>query len=338
MVEVLEFSGSHYEMGVQMGGVLERGAGEGYPPGFSGEVLGRARPWEDVMREHTPGLLDEFRGISDRLGIDNMVQLALEGSPYRFDYGNCMVMVVSGEHTADGLPLLARNHEWVEEEGENLRVVYAEPEKKLRSMGFTFHWPLVSRYGGVNEAGLAISSASASFENMGPGVMLNIATRWVLDNCRSTGEAVEFLEGMPKTWGETYVMIDAENVIGKVESHRRKTVVSFSETGFEMNTLIYDSPEMQGCMSRDRVESLGKHASARRRYLEGWFQENKGEITVDMIKDALRNHEHDVCYHGSSGLEICWSYVLQVGGENTFVVPGRPCKGKYEKIPIRPLG
>ena len=41
-------------------------------------------------------------------------------------------------------------------------MISEEDRRKLKSLGFTFHWPLVSRYGGMNEAGLAISGASAT--------------------------------------------------------------------------------------------------------------------------------------------------------------------------------
>ena len=55
--------------------------------------------------------------------------------------------------------------------------------------------------------------------------MLNLATRWILDTCRTTKQAVAFLEQMPKVWGETYIVIDQENTIAKVEAHREKTVL-----------------------------------------------------------------------------------------------------------------
>ncbi|MFX0060833.1 MAG: hypothetical protein ACFFC7_01460 [Candidatus Hermodarchaeota archaeon] len=38
----------------------------------------------------------------------------------------------------------------------------------------------------MNEAGLALSSASTNFTNAGPGVMFNVAKRWILDNCKTT--------------------------------------------------------------------------------------------------------------------------------------------------------
>jgi predicted choloylglycine hydrolase len=241
-------------------------------------------------------------------------------------------MAISGEHTESGMPILGRNHEWMERDSENLRLCYTRPDGKLKSLGETFSWPLVSRYGGINEAGLAMSSSSASFENAGSGIMLNLATRWVLDTCRTTKEAVAYLEKMPKVWGETYVIIDKDSIIAKVEAHSKNTKVTFTDTGFDFNTLLYDSPEMQQYMSQERINSCIEYTSARKAFLNQWFLQNKGKITDGLIIDALRSHEHKMCCHDLEGLEICWSYLLKIGENKALVCQGRPCKNAYVEI------
>jgi hypothetical protein len=330
MIKQIELSGAHYEIGLQMGEILKET--KGYPPKYPQEVLDKSHPYEEQIRTYAPDLLDEFRGISDSLGIDYYTPITLEATPYRFQHTSCLVMAISGERTRSGLPVLARNHEWMERDGENLRVCHTRPEGKLKSIGFTFHWPLVSRYGGMNEAGLALSSASASFETSGPGIILNLATRWILDTCETTEEAVAYLEKMPKVWGETYVMVDKNNIIAKVESHAKKTLVTYTEKGFEFNTLYYDSPEMLPCLDQERMDSCNEFASARSAFLNAWFSQNKGEITDNQVIEALKNHEHKLCYHGLEGLEICWSYLLKIGENSALVCPGRPCKNEYTEI------
>lgn len=330
MMRRIELRGSHFEIGLQMGEILK--GTEGYPPKYSKETLEKSRPDEEQVRIYAPDLLEEFRGIADSLGINYYIPVTLEATPYRFQITSCLVMAVSGEHTKSAMPILGRNHEWAENESENLRLCYTRPDGKLKSLGFTFSWPLVSRYGGMNEAGLALSSASASFEITGPGIMLNLATRWVLDTCETTKEAVAYLEKMPKVWGETYVMIDKENTIAKVEAHRKKTKVTYADTGFDCNSLLYDSPEMQKYMSQKDIDGCIEYASARKAFLNQWFLQNKGKITDDLIIDALKSHEHKVCYHGLDGLEICWSYLLKIGENRALVCAGRPCKNEYGEV------
>jgi predicted choloylglycine hydrolase len=220
----------------------------------------------------------------------------------------------------------------MEKDRENLRLCYARPAGKLKSFGFTFSWPLVSRYGGINEAGVALSSASASFETAGPGIMLNLATRWVLDTCETTADAVAFLEAMPKVWGETYVIIDQANSIAKVEAHRNHTTVTYPDTGFAFNSLLYDSPEMQQYLSKERLDSCTEYTSARRAFLDQWFLQHRGNITDAHIIKALKNHEHKMCFHGLEGLEICWSYLVKIGDSKALVCAGRPCKHEFQEV------
>jgi predicted choloylglycine hydrolase len=330
MLKKIELRGSHYEIGLKTGAMLK--STPGYPPEYPEHVLEKSRAYEEQVRTYAPDLLDEFRGIADGLGIDYYIPVTLEASPYRFQMTSCLVLAISGEHTQSRLPTLARNHEWEEKDSENLRLCYTKPDGKLKSLGFTFSWPLVSRYGGINEAGLALSSASASFENMGPGIMLNLATRWILDTCETTEQAVAYLEKMPKVWGETYVIIDKENTIAKVEAHRKQTKVTLTDTGFDFNTLLYDSPEMQQYLSQEDTSGLIKYASARRAFLNTWFLQHRGEITDALIINALSNHEHKMCVHEPGGPEICWSYVLKIAEHRALVCAGRPCRNEFVEV------
>jgi hypothetical protein len=191
---------------------------------------------------------------------------------------------------------------------------------------------LVSRYGGMNEAGLALSSTSASFETFGPGIMLNLATRWILDTCETTEEAAAYLVKMPKVWGETYVLIDRHNNIAKVEAHDKKNHVTYTDMGFDFNSLLYDSIEMQPYLEQWRVDDCIEFSAARRAFMATWFLEHKGKISDTLLIEALKNHEHKMCFHGKEGLEICWSYILKPVENRALVCQGRPCKNEYEDI------
>jgi len=321
-------AGTYYEIGRQIGKVLSKV--KGYPPKFSKEVLEKSLPYEEIAKKHTPDLLEEFRGLSDELNIDYYIPITLELTPYRFEQTSCLVFALSGEHTQNGLPLLGRSHEWKEEDNEHLAVCYTAPKGKIKSLGFTFLFPLVSRYGGINEAGVAISGASASFENSGPGIMLNMATRWILDNCKTTEEAVDFFKKIPKVWGESYIIVDKNNTIAKVQSHATNTIVDYSKRGFDSATLKYDSPDLASF--NNSWEGMEEVHSTRKTFLNKWFEENKGKIDVSSVTETLRNHEHRMCCHDIEGLEICWSYILQPTSKEAFLCAGRPCKHEYERI------
>ncbi|MCK5304093.1 MAG: hypothetical protein KAJ72_02515 [Candidatus Heimdallarchaeota archaeon] len=51
-----------------------------------------------------------------------------------------------------------------------------------------------------------------------------------------------------------------------------------------------------------------------------------------MIANAFKNYEHQMCSHGHEGLEICWSYVLTLGANESLVCASSPCKTEYAKL------
>jgi predicted choloylglycine hydrolase len=335
IVYEVNLSGPYYDMGLEIGRTLEND--KGLLPKFSNENLVKGMAYEKEVRTHAPELLDELRGIADGSGVDYRVVAAHELSPYRLQ-PSCLVMAISGDHTQSGLPVLARNHEWVEEDSQYLTLCYTKPKGKLYSLGFTFHWANMSRYGGMNEAGLAISSTATSFVNSGPGVMFNVAKRWILDNCKTIEEAIDFLERIPKTWGIAYLMIDRGGAIAKVEAHREKTRTTYIDTGFEFVSLRFDSPEMERFNEQDeRGQWAFDMYSARKPFLLRWFAENRGGITDDVVIEALKNHEHKMCTHDYDckvHYGICWSWILTPGKGDAAVCFGPPCKRPFNKIRI----
>ncbi|HUU78882.1 MAG TPA: C45 family peptidase [candidate division Zixibacteria bacterium] len=337
-MKVINVTGSYYEIGLSTGKYLIEEKKKGFPPKFSSEKIEKAKEYGKVVSDYFPEILDEFKGMSESSGVDYDTLIAFELSPYRIQ-PNCLVYAISGKHTTSGFPTLVRNHEWIEEDAKNLRIFNTQPKGKLTSLGFTFHWPLASRYGGLNEAGLAISSASANFVNTGPGIMLNAVTRYILDNCKSIEEAVEFIETMPKVWGESYLMIDKNNTIVRVESHREKTNVKYSETGFDMVTFTYGSPEMQQYNSKDRSQGSSIYSTfeARKKFLDKWFLDNKGKIDKNTIINTLNDcnnqlHYHDKSDFGSEG--TCWNWIAMLGSKTIDVCPGPACKNEFQQIEI----
>jgi hypothetical protein len=89
---------------------------------------------------------------------------------------------------------------------------------------------------------------------------------------------------------------------------------------------------MREYMSQERIDDCIEFTSVRKEFLNEWFSQNKGHITDNMIIDTLKDHEHKMCYHGLEGLEICWSYILNISAKHALVCAGRPCRNEFMKI------
>ncbi|MHA2362556.1 MAG: C45 family autoproteolytic acyltransferase/hydrolase [Candidatus Hodarchaeales archaeon] len=324
--------GSYYEMGEIIGKRLKKVKIPGFPPKFSKKKLELSLEYITPLKKYAPDLLEEFKGISDASEIEFETIVAKEISPWRMQ-PQCLIMAIGSKHTKYGKPILARNQEWVEEDSEYLTLCKCKPDGKIESFGFTFQGNETSRYGGVNKAGLTIASASASFDNPGIGIMLNIATRWILDNCKNIEEAVKYLEEIPKVWGNTFIVIDRNDKIAKIEAHSKKTKVTRYDNEMTFNTLAFDSDEMQEY--NRSFEWLNKVIPPRKKFIGEFFRTQKGKIDHENIQKVLKDHDNMVCDHSTDGklnYGICWSWILTIGENEALISAGPPCKNEYQRI------
>jgi len=325
----INFMGSYYDIGYNNGKYLIPEKENGFLPKFSQENLEKSKAYEKELRELTPDLLEEVKGVADGSGVDYQTVLAFEFTPHRLK-SQCLVFGITGEHTKSGDPLLVRNHEWLEEDSTSLVVMTIKPNKKLASYGFTFGWSLTSRYGGINEAGLAISGATASFEYSSPGLAFNAAFRWILDNFKTTEEAAEFIKDMPKVWGMNYLIFDRNETIAKLETHKEKTLLTFPKD-FAFVTMTYEAPEMRKLHPNESPGTL-KYFDKRKNTLENWFEKKKGTITEDSIYEILSDCEGNLHYHedapnGTYG--TCWSWIASPKSDKVLISLGPPCKNEF---------
>ncbi|RJS89903.1 hypothetical protein CW700_02685 [Candidatus Bathyarchaeota archaeon] len=314
-------------MGLQMGGFLK---GKFFPPPASKEKIQFARECEVYVREYAPGLLQELRGIAEACSIDlqllNTFVLALGIEP------RCSIFAVSAEHTIDETPLFARNYDWYERANQYFTSVVTSPSGGLTSLSFTDH--PVGRYGGVNEAGLAVAvSAILGYSKKPvPGVRMNVATRWILDTFKTTEEAASYLEEIPHQIGHNFLIADRDGNIALVETASEKVVIRNAEGGFAATTNHYQSPEMKVF----ELEDYPLENSIRRlSNIVRWFKGREGPIGIDDIKFVLSDHERGVCNHGIWDGEragTIWSWIAPLGKRHVFVCDGPPCRNEYKII------
>ncbi len=327
--------GSYYDIGIKNGEIVKFYIDDGYPPKFSQENLEKSKTFEKVIADYCPDLLDEFRGMAESSGVDYQSIVAFEATPYRLD-PHCLVIGIASENTSKRRPILFQNHEWLEEDGDYLSVMTSKPNGKLASYGFTFDWSLLSRYGGINEAGLALTSTAVSFTNSGPGIMINIAQRWILDNFKTTEEAVEFLAEIPKVWGVNYLVIDRNETIAKVQVNGDKTVTSYSDNGFDMITIRYQDEDLHKIVEQETPDRFSD-AAKRETFLGKWFAENKGTINEDKIIELMKDCNNGLHYHTKvdyGTLGTCWTWIISPKDNDVIIGTGAPCKNPFNPYKI----
>ncbi len=322
-------SGTYYELGQQVGRLMRA---QNYKA-FTADVvpfvknaakLEFAQQCQKAVQAHAPDLLDELQGILDGGDFEfeslGVLELSLSAQ------AGCTLFAIAGQHTADGIPVLARSYDFMAWAVPEFTGTWASPDHKLTSLGFTDIG--LGRYGGANEAGLAIATTGVDTAGALPGVINYLATRWILDNCHTVQEAVAFLCEIPQVWGVNYLLIDRESNMAIVEAHPQMTHVGRPKGGFAAVTNHFISPEMDDYQQRVHPNSV-----TRLNYVQDWFENRDGLIAIDDIKEAQRDHEHEMCAHyADEQLHFCtcWAWIAQAAKRRIHVCQGSPCENEYE--------
>jgi predicted choloylglycine hydrolase len=290
---------------------------------------------EPHIREHAPELLDEIEGLAEGSGYDlprlKAAALVLNARPA------CSMVAVSGEHTADGKPLIGRNHDWYYIAIHTAAFCEVRPQGAIPSMGVND--TLVGRMDGINAAGLAIGITAVIGGRDHPGIMFNIATRIVLDRCRSTAEAVEFLQRIRHARTINFLVADSTGDIAIIEAAPTRVHVARPERGFAAITNQFQFDEMA------RLETLRRRPpNSYRRLcaLREWFAARQTPITISNMQGILSTpYPNGVCalpFSRRSGMQTLWSWVAVPGSGEMALAPGSPIQTPYQVYALSSRG
>ncbi|MHA2334394.1 MAG: C45 family autoproteolytic acyltransferase/hydrolase [Candidatus Hodarchaeales archaeon] len=333
-ISQIKFQGTYYEMGLQYGKMIKDNI---VLPEADTKKLDWVLKCEDEMERYTPGLLDELQGIADAANLEikdlNAVILYEPFTIKRFvnhtpTMNHCTAFIIPGTNAEGGHPVFARNYDWLAESQEHFAVHRINPANKLQNMLFTDHY--VGGFGGVNEAGLACAVTAMPYHNCSfkPGILLNIAVRWILDNYHEVEAAVNFLEEIQNCEGNLYLIADETGTNARVEVSPDKVFTTYSQDEFLGATNHFQSEEMQH-LQREIPKSELKRIEG----ITSWYNNQEKPITIDFVKTILRDHEYEVCAHVEEGGTI-WSWIAKLGTNEIDICIGQPCKGNYRFLNI----
>ena len=329
MIEIT-LKGSHFEIGLQIGKLLRR---SGYsPPPLPPERLELAAECEKLVQKYTPTLWEELEGVAEggNFKEGNVVpfELTLLPLPRR----GCTIFAVAPEYTTSGKTIFARNYDWEISFQEMFTFIKTYPNDALSSLGCTDL--VVGRYGGINEAGLAIGlTAISGYPDDKPGVILHLVTRWILDNCSTTKEAVDFMKRIPHFRGNNYLIADKEGDIALVEASPEKVMVTPAKDGLVFAANRFQSPEMLEL----EVEKWANPTTAQRqKIVKNWFSNEKGgidEMAAQRLLAGVFEKGAGVCCKYTDGPEewgTIWSWIAVLGEGTMNIADGAPSHNEFK--------
>ena len=207
------------------------------------------------------------------------------------------------------------------------------PKQALSSLGCTDL--VVGRYGGINESGLAIGlTAVSGYPHDKPGIALHLATRWILDNCSTTKEAVTFMKRIPHFRGNNYLIADKDGDIALVEGSPDRVKVTPAKDGLAFAANRFQSAEM---LELEDERWANPTTAQRQKIVEDWYSSNKGRIdekAAQKLLSGIFETGDGVCCrysYGSQEWGTIWSWTALLGDGIMKIADGAPSRNEYKR-------
>jgi len=153
------------------------------------------------LREHMPELVPTYEMLVDLAGGGDLAARFLSGYRPPAYVSGCTQAVWTSDK-----PLLVRNYDYSPDLLEGTIVRTEWNDHPVIAMGDGL-WGAVD---GMNASGLAVSLAFGGRQTVGDGFGITLILRYILEFCRTTGEAVKALKRVPTHMSYNVTMLDRE--------------------------------------------------------------------------------------------------------------------------------
>ncbi len=372
-VILFEFGGDHYEMGFNQGmqfrdamtgffGTLERSEAFAIsrPPMFPSRAYFSYRARRAIsellpdIQTHYPNQKRKIDGMAKGSGLAEPLfylaaaqELSADGVSYRL--GACTALGVAPERFAMNEPVVIKNYDGPVEFQPFYITQRNRPEEGAENISVSIAG-MSGCHDGMNRHGLVLSCNYASGTDL-PKVMVptSILMQETLERCRTTEEAVGFLERSRRGSGALILVADAEGQMASVELSPNFSGVRAPENGVVINTNQYRSPELKpydiprNAYYTNRnvraLRGLRIHESSELRYerVEMLLSELETVSPRDLVGifadhgEGGRGSENTICRHGGYYWTTC-SMMFMPASRRMLVTYGNPCNSTYTEF------
>jgi isopenicillin-N N-acyltransferase-like protein len=336
-IPVIHAKGTHYEAGYQIGSQMKIQLNEIIQSSKEYVEKNMDVSWEDIRaqsqiflefsKKYMPEYVEEIRGAADAAGID-LVDLFSDMCEEIFSKNylrGCSDLIASGDVTIDGSVLAAHNNDTGPELEKYGVVVHYEVEGEPEILAVGYGGLGISF--GYNSAGISLTGNELSMNDMKMGVPRMLLVRKILA-ARTMGEAIDAAIFQPRASNYNQVITDANGEIYSIESSATDYEAIYAEDGYLVHTNHFVSPRMRKYEldRQDITTSMFRYNRANR-----LMKNNKGRITVDLLKSFLQDHANrpgSICRHGK-GVKTTLSVIINLTTKTMFLAWGNPCESTY---------
>jgi predicted choloylglycine hydrolase len=324
-MNIVNLKGTYEEMGEKHGSFVK---GFFHTPPISDKKISFSIKCEEITRQYVPELMDEVEAFAEAAELDReqfkafLLTLGLEPG--------CSVIALGPQLTDTGTPIFGRNYDWDLSFQDYYMAFITEPKGGVKNLSFSDH--MIGRYGGVNKEGVAVSihAVPGYTGKPRPGVRMNMTLRWILDNMKSTEEAVENITETPHQTAHIYMVADKKGNFARVEYAPEELRIEYSDS-FLYSTNHYQLEEMK---KYERGDFDRSNTELRENKIKHW-RSNREIFNQEDVVQFLSGHSEGVCNHAeykNVKYGTIWSWIAPLGKDKAYVCHGPPCGNKYKEI------
>lgn len=321
----LNLSGGHYEIGYQLGKMIETNLLLKSKYIVKPEMtLYQIQETNQLLDKWCPGLTDEINGFADALNVSLESLFFYNMTCY---IPHCSHIALLPSMTAEKRPLLARNYEF-SCELEDFCLMRTVAKGNYTHIGTSMLQ--FGRDDGFNDQGLAVTISScglpvANLPHMKKpqfqGLQYWVVVRALLDNCKNTKEALAYLKDMPIVFNMNIILLDKTGHGALVQTMDGQK--AFREID------IYSSQQMIHATNHSILsefvhleKQVFTHSIGRYQYIQKEL-EQETTVTREKLKEMLLDKYPDgLCFHNykesfgttksmiispiDGTIELCW--------------------------------
>jgi predicted choloylglycine hydrolase len=182
---------------------------------------------------------------------------------------------------------------------------------------------------GVNEHGLAAGLCFVYPKVNKPGFNAGMLIRYILEKCKTTGDAITALKSLPIASSQTITLADASGDIAVIECNAEKLVIIRPESGrnFVAAANCFVSNEMQPYRN---TEIDDWRADDRYQTAHDAMANNPKKLSVEFAEDILAGRYGFMCqYDRKTNADTVWSVVYDLKRKQTWRTEGNPSRKAF---------
>jgi isopenicillin-N N-acyltransferase-like protein len=343
-IPVIEVSGTHREVGVQIGvrcrpqiRAMLSHLREGLPAGIT---------WQDmqlqssVYLQHSravyPQYVDELEGIAEGAEAPfeeiflSMCEELWEAAAWK---KGCTDLAARGRATLDGSTLIAHTNDLLPQSEENLVILKVQAGDEPEFLGISSGGVGISA--GFNAAKISLTGNQLDQNDIRPGVPRLLVVRAILAS-RHLSEALNHCLLPQRASSYNNVIADASGEVYSMEGSATDCEALYIEGDILAHSNHYLSPAMRRFEAdrNDMGNSILRYNRAMR-----LLRENIGQLTPELFQKLLADHAGyptSICKHGLESVTV-FSLIIQLEQLRAWIGKGRACEAEYVEYQLEPF-